>query len=688
MRQLKIDLENSDGSLKSTSQLLGEVEQSIQRLGPGYTAAARARDLFGYSGRFLLPLLLSEEQSLSDVADKAEQYGATLGKIDEQIYTENRQARTEAALATEGRRNEVARNFIPLQTRILNLYAQQTQKIVEQNREQRLAEEGYKKEAESLGFFRQLLLVFTADREKLIAAEKERLQLEQQTESQLKRTREEEIALADARDEALRALDKLKTEYDSKLADIEQDAARRWEEILIGRMRDARDRAVAEVRAKNDLRNAWRDKLDDIERDFAQRWEAILLGRSRDAIIRGMRELWQDQDLDRQRNESRFETIRQFREREEQLDRESKRRLEDAERDHQRKLQDIRQKFIDTATEAARRNDAVAVAQAQRQRAKEIRDEEKDYQRKREDLARDRQEREDDQKSELERALRNVEENYKKQQEALARSRDQERQIRELQYQWELDDFNAAKQEQRKAANEWYLEQRREMARQAKLDAEDRAVQYQDELDDFNRHKAQQQQDALDWYQQERDDLAENIKLTGAQLEAAYDVWARDAAAAVKEVTTAITSTIASEITRYQQYLTEAQRQQARSFYTPSGGGAVPQYTGPATTAVYNPATGFYEPPKIPQKPYGVVGGRQVGGVVHATSPTMVKMGEGGPETAVFMPQSMSSMNVNHNFGRVPVDFSGLPGGMNTQQVAGIVNEVIVQLAKGIHIGN
>ena len=74
------------------------------------------------------------------------------------------------------------------------------------------------------------------------------------------------------------------------------------------------------------------------------------------------------------------------------------------------------------------------------------------------------------------------------------------------------------------------------------------------------------------------------------------------------------------------------------------------------------------------------------GGVLQASSPTTVTMGEAGPETAVFMPGRAGSLNVNHNFGRLGVDFQGLPGGMNTQQVQTIVYSVMTQLAKGIQV--
>jgi hypothetical protein len=43
-------------------------------------------------------------------------------------------------------------------------------------------------------------------------------------------------------------------------------------------------------------------------------------------------------------------------------------------------------------------------------------------------------------------------------------------------------------------------------------------------------------------------------------------------------------------------------------------------------------------------------------------------------------------MSVNHNFGRLGVDFNGVPGGMNTQQIQAVVYSVMTQLAKQIQI--
>ncbi len=72
--------------------------------------------------------------------------------------------------------------------------------------------------------------------------------------------------------------------------------------------------------------------------------------------------------------------------------------------------------------------------------------------------------------------------------------------------------------------------------------------------------------------------------------------------------------------------------------------------------------------------------------MVQASSPTHIVMGEGGPETGIFLPGGRGSLNVRHDFGRLGVDFQGLPGGMNTAQVQEIVYATMIQLAKGIQV--
>jgi hypothetical protein len=311
----------------------------------------------------------------------------------------------------------------------------------------------------------------------------------------------------------------------------------------------------------------------------------------------------------------------------------------------------------------------------QRRFVDEQRDLEDALKQKRDAIQRDRLEREQDHRDELARALQRIDANYARQREDLERQNQRERALRELQYRWELEDFNAAKAEQRQAAEDWFNKQQEALLLAQAREALLRDENYKREEEDFNKARQRQLDDALEWYQKERDELAAHLALTGQQLEAIYAEWAIEAARAAAEVARAASDALASEITRYQHLLTEAQRARARAQLPPAGGRTT---LAPPLTTRRN-EQGIW----VPSLP---VLGMQAGGVVQASSPTHVVMGEGGPETGVFLPGRSSSLNVNHNFGRMGVDVQGLPGGMNAQQIEGLFYAFMTQLAKGIQV--
>jgi len=242
-----------------------------------------------------------------------------------------------------------------------------------------------------------------------------------------------------------------------------------------------------------------------------------------------------------------------------------------------------------------------------------------------------------------------------------------------------LEDFNKAKEEARQAADEWYAKQLEEMQRQYDREKILQDIEYQRQLDDFNKAWQRRIDEAQAKYQEERDELATHLQMTGDQLEAAYNEWMQGAVSAAGEVAKEVATAWASEMERYQQYLTEAERQATRALK--------PQATAPARApAVQAPAQAMRLPDGTYVYPNSPMISMASGGVVQASSPTTVVMGDAGPETGVFLPGRSGSMNVNHNFGRLGVDFEGLPGGMNTQQVQAIVYSVMTQLAKSVQV--
>jgi len=453
----------------------------------------------------------------------------------------------------------------------------------------------------------------------------------------------------------------------------------------------------------------------------------------------------------------------------------------------------------------------------------------------------------------------------RRQLEELDRQRAREQQLREQQYAWELEDFQAAKAEQLQAAQDWYDEQIAELKKAQERENILRAIQWQRQDEDFERNRQRQLQDARRWYEQEREELAEHLEMTGDQLEAAYQTWQQDAADAAAEVAKSIVDAWSAEIDRYQQYQEESPEIERYASQRPTGtasrsspqiivgdydevlrewaipgtpilsmaeGGIVTASSpthivmGDAGTesAMFVPGkppaaavsklpdmmvrlwdnlrgsredtpvismaqggvitassptevvmgdagteTGLFIPGKMPsgggalpetlkelwnylriqrvetptvsmakggtitasspvrvimgdagtetgvfvegKPPAGVTpdtlkdlwaqqreGGSAIaatmptlsmagGGVVRASSPTQVIMGDRGPETGVFMPGGAAqSLSVQHDFGRLGIDFAGLPGGMNTQQVQAIVYATITQLAQSVEL--
>lgn len=707
MEYLGITITDSRGGLKTTEQLLREVNDAFVQLGPGVRSTDAAMALFGYSGRFLLPILTDQEQSLADLSEQVERYGASLGAIDMQQFEELRMSQNRLKEASQGLKNEISRGWTEARTNFNNFLADFLNGFRKADAAVRAFFKTFTTVEGQMTPFKDLGRLFQENLQFFLTGETEAARRTEEIAQTYANALQAlsaagEVSLVD--DETLRDLDELKTRFNEKLTDIERDAGQRWDDILVQRMRDAMDKARQDIYRIQDLRAALDEQLADIEVDFAKRWDDIIVGRMRDAILRGIRLAWQFEDLLADAERSRQDTLRDFAEREAEMRKDVQKRIQEAEedardrrekleRDHQRRLRDIQQEYLDTVQEAARRNDAVEVARAMRERAREMRDEEQRYAdeqadledalaKKREAIEQDRREREADHRAELARALQRIQENYERQRQQLVENNERERLLRDLQYQWELEDFNKAKAEQIQAAQDAYDKQIAQLQKANDRYNEELAIQYEREREDFQRDRQRRIDDAEFWYAQERDKLAEHLQLTGAQLEAAYEEWAREAAAAASSAVREISDALATEISRYQQYLTDLERAAAQA------SGAI----GGSAAAAARPYTGGYTP--MVQGPGGVWGaapgtpmiGMQEGGVIHATGPTHVLMGEGGPETGVFLPGGSGRLNVNHSFGRLGVDFQGLPGGMNTQQVQSIVYQVMTQLAKSVQV--
>lgn len=703
MRSLGVDILDQGNNLKSTQQLLTELNQAFRDYGAGVQTATWAQDLFGYSGRFFLPILVSQARSLADVQEYAERVGATIKIEDLPAYEDWLNATIDLNLAQQGLANTLASELLPILTDIKKAWAEVLgfigRVIRDQENQERMEQaladayaEGNVKLAQRLEV---AIDVLYAD-ERLARAEAE---LKQQRDAEAQaaaQAAEVERELQKEREKTLQQLDELKSKLSEKLLGIERETTERYNAIFVDRMRDAMERMLRLTWKMDDLRADLDEKLGQIEQDFAERWNQILVQRGRDAFEGQLRTFWRLIDMQRDYEQSRQDVMRDYADREadlredtrkriEELEEDSRERREDLERDHQKRLAKIQQDYQDTVEEAARVNDAVAVARAMRERAREQRDEQKRFtedqreledslKKKRDKLAEDRREREADQERELQRALGRLEENYQQQRDQMGIELARERTLREIHYRWEVEDFNAAKQKQLDDAWAWYDKQYTDMQEAQKREDILNEMHYQQQLDDLALARQAQRDEAARQYGLDRDELAEQLKMTRLQLEDEYASWILQAALAAGKVAAAIATTWTSEISRYQQYLPYPPSEEIERYrhYQPQ-----PQRP---PIVVAQPGLGGWG---IPQGPMISMA---TGGIVSASQPTTVLMGDHGPETGFFMPGGGGSLSVNHNFGRLGVDFNGLPGGMNTQQVQAIVYETVTRLAEGVRI--
>jgi hypothetical protein len=124
MDTLGVSILDNEGNLKTTDQLLNDVNQAFQRLGPGIVSSQLATDIFGRTGRQLLPILTDQEQSLSDLADQVERYGANLGAIDRAQFEELRNSQARLRESTVGLANEISRGWTETRTNVNNALAE------------------------------------------------------------------------------------------------------------------------------------------------------------------------------------------------------------------------------------------------------------------------------------------------------------------------------------------------------------------------------------------------------------------------------------------------------------------------------------------------------------------------------------------------------------------------------------
>lgn len=229
----------------------------------------------------------------------------------------------------------------------------------------------------------------------------------------------------------------LQDKFDQRLAGLERQWARRWEDILIGRARQIEDAERALGRRREDIARTNQRRLEDIERSREQR----------------LREIQRDQ----------ADQTAEFQ-------REANRQREELEERHQERLFQIQQRFTDTIQEAARRNDAVAVAQALRNRQRELRDAGRSRSNEQRDLGRDLNEKRQQLQEDAARERQAAQEQFQQALEDLRRSQvEQEaelqislarqREDRLIAWARQKEDFDRQSARQLADLDRWYAEQ-------------------------------------------------------------------------------------------------------------------------------------------------------------------------------------------------------------------------------------
>jgi hypothetical protein len=118
-----ISVKSADGSLKSTTQLLGDIADRFKAYGDTTTQTALAQDLFGKSGAKLIPLLNAGRDGLAEMAKEADALGITLSTGTAAAAEAFNDNLSRLNAVRQGLVNGIARELLPtLESLTANLY--------------------------------------------------------------------------------------------------------------------------------------------------------------------------------------------------------------------------------------------------------------------------------------------------------------------------------------------------------------------------------------------------------------------------------------------------------------------------------------------------------------------------------------------------------------------------------------
>lgn len=115
---LGVKVKNSDGSLRSSEEVLKDIAQRFSEFADGSTKTAYAVEIFGRSGAKLIPLLNSGRDGLAEMADEARQLGVVFDEKAAKAAERFNDNLTRLGQAAQGLKIELLQGLIPPLTEI------------------------------------------------------------------------------------------------------------------------------------------------------------------------------------------------------------------------------------------------------------------------------------------------------------------------------------------------------------------------------------------------------------------------------------------------------------------------------------------------------------------------------------------------------------------------------------------
>lgn len=113
LEALSIEVKNADGTLKNSSEVIGDVADAFQKMPDGAEKSAAAMRIFGKSGAQMIPLLNQGAEGIAAMGDEAERLGLVfddeIGRASEQ-FNDNM---TRLSRASDGAFKKIAEGLLP-----------------------------------------------------------------------------------------------------------------------------------------------------------------------------------------------------------------------------------------------------------------------------------------------------------------------------------------------------------------------------------------------------------------------------------------------------------------------------------------------------------------------------------------------------------------------------------------------